>query len=163
VSHAITALLVPGHFDADAAVEWDLAPVSLRENLTLFHLTHYYTAYRQARHGFTEYFDLPSDAPGIFPREAVTATIAARLCGRPDPTFAVLFTDYFAGNGSQWAVVSVDGGPVRSVRTVNEALRALGVLAEPGSDEFDTVGLAAHRSTPEYLERYIDLCDELGV
>jgi hypothetical protein len=27
----------------------------------------------------------------------------------------------------------------------------------------DTVGLGAHRSRPEYLARYVALCDELGV
>ena len=29
-------------------------------------------------------------------------------------------------------------------------------------DEFDTVGLGAHRTQPDYLGRYVDLCDQLG-
>ncbi|WP_067900299.1 hypothetical protein [Nocardia vaccinii] len=89
-------------------------------------------------------------------------TIATELATRPDSTFAVVLTDYFGGIGEQWAAVSVDGGPVRSVNAINTALRALGIRATAGSDEFDTVGLAAHRSTPDYLNRYIDLCDEFG-
>jgi hypothetical protein len=34
---------------------------------------------------------------------------------------------------------------------------------ERGLDAFDTVGLGDHRSPPEHLERYRELCDELGV
>ena len=39
------------------------------------------------------------------------------------------------------------------------------VLSFPlaGEDEFATVGLGRHRRSPEYLDRYVDLCDELGV
>ena len=35
--------------------------------------------------------------------------------------------------------------------------------AEPPQDAFATIGLAGLRSNPEHLERYADLCDELGV
>lgn len=161
--HAITAMILPCPVSAEAADRWDLMPVSLRCDLTLLHVTHYYTAYWQARLGISSYFKLPSEAPGLFPREGVVTTIAAELATRPDPAFAVVLTDYFGGVGDQWAAVSVGGGPVRSVNTINTALRALGISATAGSDEFDTVGLAAHRSTPDYLDRYVDLCDELGV
>ncbi|MEV6432434.1 hypothetical protein [Nocardia sp. NPDC051463] len=161
--HAITALILPGAIDTDAVHTWDLVPVPLNNGLTLFHLTHYYTAYWQAAHGVTDRFDLPRQAPGLFPSEGVIATIAADLSARTDPTFALVFTDYFGGVGEQWAAVSNDGRAVRSVNTINEALRAIGIIAAPGSDEFDTTGLPDHRSTPDYLERYVDLCDELGV
>ncbi|MFD7843460.1 hypothetical protein ACFV4K_11070 [Nocardia sp. NPDC059764] len=163
MSHAITAMILPGTVDAGAADRWDLAPVPMRCDLTLFHVTHYYTAYWQAQLGISSYFELPSEAPGLFPREGVMMTIATELATRPDPTFAVVLTDYFGGAGDQWAVVSVDGGPMQSVNTINKALRALGISAVAGSDEFDTVGLAAHRSTPDYLDQYVDLCDKLGV
>jgi len=56
----------------------------------------------------------------------------------------------------------VDGRRERDVRDINAALRVLGVVAADGLDEFDTVGLAEHRSTPEALDRYEDLCDELA-
>ncbi|WP_174186138.1 hypothetical protein [Nocardia barduliensis] len=161
--HAITALVLPGAYDAEAAARWDLVPVPLHGSLTLFHLTHYYTAYWQAVRKVTDYVELPSEAPGLFPREGVVGLLAAELSGRSDPTFAVVFTEYFAGIGEQWATVSVAGGPLHSVSTINAALRSLGVTASAGMDEFDTVGLSTHRSTPDYLERYADLCDDLGV
>ncbi|MBB2909791.1 hypothetical protein FHS43_001037 [Streptosporangium becharense] len=30
-------------------------------------------------------------------------------------------------------------------------------------DEFDTIGLGTFRSNPDHRDRYIELCDELGV
>ncbi|WP_306363366.1 hypothetical protein [Nocardia sp. CC227C] len=166
MSHAITALILPDPISAEAADRWDLVAVPLPGDLTLLHVTHYYTAYWQARLGISSYLEIPSEAPGrpgLFPREGVVTTIAIELAARPDSSFAVVLTDYFGGTGEQWAAMSIGGRPVRSVNSINTALRALGVRATAGSDEFDTVGLAAHRSTPDYLDRYIDLCDELGV
>lgn len=75
----------------------------------------------------------------------------------------MIYTDYFAGVGDQWGGICLARGPIRSVSTINAALGMLGITAAPGLDEFDTVELGRHRSTPEYLERYIDLCDELDV
>ncbi len=162
--HAISALILPGPYNADAADKWDLAPVALSCDLTLFHLTHYYTAYWQASLGVTGYFDLgPKSPPPLFPTENVVAVLATELSARPEPTFAVVATGYFGGVGDQCAVVSIDGGPVHSVRLINDALHALGVRPAEGLDEFDTVGLGGHRSTPDYLDRYEDLCDELGI
>jgi hypothetical protein len=163
VPHAVTAMILPDPINAGAARSWDLVPVPLHGKLTMCHITHYYTAYWQARLGISNYIELPREAPSLFPREGVMATIATDLATRSGPSFAVVLTDYFGGSGDQWAVVSVDGGPVRSVNTINSALRTLGISAVTGSDEFDAVGLAAHRSTPDYLDRYVDLCDELGV
>jgi hypothetical protein len=51
---------------------------------------------------------------------------------------------------------------VGGVRDSNHALRVLGVRAVAGADEFDTVGLGRHRRTPACLDRYEDLCDDLG-
>lgn len=130
----------------------------------MFHVTLYYTAYWQALLGVTGHFERPSNASQLlFPTEKVVGVIAAELSSRPEPRFALVVTDYFAGVGSQAAVVSVDGGPIRPAGDINDALRALGATAAEGLDEFDTVGLDAHRSPPDYLDRYVDLCDELGV
>lgn len=54
-------------------------------------------------------------------------------------------------------------GAHSEARSINEALRALGVSRRKGVDEFDTGGLGADRHSPEYLERYVELCNELGV
>jgi hypothetical protein len=66
--------------------------------------------------------------------------------------------------GSQGAAVYA-GAELASDRitTINQALEYLGVQAQLGSDEFDTVGLSRHRSMPEYLSRYVDMAEELGV
>ncbi|NKY35643.1 hypothetical protein HGA13_21585 [Nocardia speluncae] len=162
--HAITALILAGPCQADAVDRWDLVPVPLRGDLTLFHLTHSYTAYWQAKLGIGGYFERPANASELlFPTEKIIGVVAAEITARPAPTFAVVVTEYFAGAGGQAAVVSVDGGPISPVDNINSALRVLGVVAAQGSDEFDTVGLSGHRSTPDYLDRYVDLCEDLGV
>ncbi|MEV6063835.1 hypothetical protein [Nocardia asteroides] len=163
MGHSITALIVPGVVNADAAAQWDLIPIPLQCGLTLHHLTHYYTAYWQASLGITEHVEPSPQPPILFPAEGVVKVIAADLSARADPTFAVVYTDYHAGVGDQWAATCIAGGTIRSASNINAALRMLGITAAPGLDEFDTVGLATHRSTPEYLDRYIDLCDGLGV
>ncbi|WP_378736720.1 hypothetical protein [Nocardia brasiliensis] len=161
--HSITALIVPGPYHADAADKWDLLPVPLRCDLTMFHVTHYYTAYWQGLLRVTGHFELaPSARRLLFPTENVIGVLARELSAQLEPAFALVVTDYFAGMGDQGAVVSIDGGPIRPVADINDALRALGVTAAEGLDEFDTVGLGNHRSTPDYLDRYVDLCEEIG-
>lgn len=44
-----------------------------------------------------------------------------------------------------------------------EALKYLGVEKGEHHDEFDAVGLGKYRSNPDYLEKYRDLADELGI
>jgi hypothetical protein len=91
---------------------------------------------------------------------------ALRSCGRAGP-FALVLTDYFGGVGDQWACLyDASGGRDPAVHTINDALRALGVRRGGSGDfvdEFDAVGLGAHRHTPERLEQYEALCDELGL
>jgi hypothetical protein len=167
VGHSISALIVDEPFDERAAREWDVIGLPIGQRLRLVHLSHYYTAYMQARRGETAMLDVPEDFPSVFPREAVVAGLAAALAadapiGGATP-FAVVMTDYFGGVGDQWACAFVAGRRVETVRDINAALRTMGVQAAEDLDEFDTVGLASHRSTPVYLDRYEDLCDETGV
>jgi hypothetical protein len=42
-------------------------------------------------------------------------------------------------------------------------LRALGIARRSDLDEFDTVGLSRHRSSPRHLDRYVALCDDFDV
>jgi hypothetical protein len=162
VGHHITALILAVPVDASAARGWDAVPVALAGGLTLVHVTHYYTAYWQATRGVTAELDVPAEFPPIFPRESVVELLAADLAGEPDPDYALVMTDYFGGAGGQWACGRT-GGRFGPASDINEALRALGVRAGAGQDEFDTVGLVAHRMSPEYLDRYEDLCEELGI
>ena len=160
-------MILPGPCDRHALTEWDAAEVPLGAGLSLVPLTHYYTAYWQARRGETGQLDLPAGLPSIFPSERVVLSLAAAVTHAADcariPTFALVMTDYFGGTGDQWACVFTAGQRIGGIRDINDALRVLGVRAVAGADEFDTVGLGRHRHAPDYLERYEDLCDDLGV
>lgn len=163
MGHAITAVVLRGPYDREAAAGFDLIGISLGHDLTLFHITHYYTAAWQKKLG------IEGDLPGVFPRglifptERVSAVLMRRITGR-EPVFAIIATDYFAGMGDQWAqVYRGEEAADPSITAISPALRWLGVAADPGRDEFDTVGLTDIRHTPESLDRYVDLCEELGV
>jgi hypothetical protein len=70
---------------------------------------------------------------------------------------AVLYmeTEYFGGEGFERSAVFRDSnvvlGPLDGAGAVNRALRALGIAAKPGQEEFDLVGLGRHRSLEEWL------------
>jgi len=71
---------------------------------------------------------------------------------------AYIETDYFGGTGEQAAIVWEDGRvrmPAQQARSgpINEALRLMGVRAGIMRDEFEAVGLGAHRSNDDWLER----------
>lgn len=96
---------------------------------------------------------IPDMAAGV-------ANIAEEL-SRSGPV-AYISTEYFGGAGGQDVVVW-DGGRVILQLSdgsegsiawpnspVSQALRTIGVKAEDGKDEFDTVGLGTHRSTDRW-------------
>jgi hypothetical protein len=76
---------------------------------------------------------------------------------------AHITTDYYGGVGAQTAVVWNKGQLVYKGNTayqedthctdrpINEALRYLGIIADPHLDEFDTVGLGQYRSNEDFL------------
>jgi hypothetical protein len=80
-----------------------------------------------------------------------------------DCPVAYVSTCYFGGQGGQNALVW-DCGSLRFSPTtprydqawphspISQALRAIGVVAEKGMDEFDTVGLGKHRHTHRWAE-----------
>ncbi|MBO3742535.1 hypothetical protein [Actinoplanes flavus] len=158
MGHQITALLVAEPFDEAAAREWDVEGLPLGHDLRLIHISLAYASYQQRLRRVGTLLDVPDDFPPIFPREAVLADLAASVTGRSPAPFAVIMTEYFGGVGDQWACVFHDGARVAAVEDINGALRALGVRPDAGFDEFDTVGLGAHRRTPDALDRY-DLLD----
>jgi len=140
-----------------------VAPVPLPQGLSLVHITHYFSAYWQARLGVTASLPVPADFPVTFPREAVLARLSGELAGNDEAPFGLIMTDYFGGYGDQWAIAVSPALPTPLVTgSVNEVLRALGVVAVAGKDEFDSVGLGEHSETPDYLDRYQDLCAEIG-
>lgn len=133
-------------------------------NLSLFHISHYYSACWQKITNSVGY--LPGEKPRnlLFPDEIIIFKIAKDITGIHEPKYAVIATDYFGGIGNQWAIV-YKGCKVSdsTINCINDALRHLGVKATNGKDEFDTVGLDRIRYTPEYLEKYIDISEELDV
>ncbi|MBB4635692.1 hypothetical protein [Longimicrobium terrae] len=162
MSHSICAIVLRGPFDAAAAATFDLAGIPLGDDLTLFPITHYYTACWQKTLGVQG--DLEGVFPPslIFPREHVISVLMERITGR-EPLFSVIATDYFGGVGEQWAQVYRGHAPADpSVTAINPALRLLGVKAKRGLDEFDTAGLDRIRHAPDSLDRYVDLAEELG-
>jgi hypothetical protein len=60
-----------------------------------------------------------------------------------------LETEYFGQVGQQLASVFEHGARTIETATVNEALRAIGVIARAGEDEWDTVGLDTQRVMPD--------------
>jgi hypothetical protein len=164
VGHNITAIVIADPFKAEIARELDLVAVPLSSPLTLFHVDHYYSAYWQAVRQCSKHLDVPSEFPGVFPRDGVLAHLVAELTGLERARFVLIQTEYFGGTGDQWACAFTgEHRETGSSATINDALRALGVARQANLDEFDTVGLSAHRRSPEYLDRYVELCDQLGV
>jgi hypothetical protein len=76
---------------------------------------------------------------------------------------AYISTYYFGGQGGQDAVVWDNGNVRFSPSTedysqvwpnspISQALRMIGVVAEEGQDEFDSLGLGKHRKTHQWAE-----------
>jgi hypothetical protein len=152
VAHHISAVLLRGPFDAKLSQCFDLRPISLAADLTLFPLTARYVDYWAERLGIPE-----NRFTGPLLNFDVVHHMIRRIA--PEPLFAVIETDYFGGRGTQSAAVyrgeaevtpgeSAGGGPI------NRALRLLGVVAVPPKDEFDTVGLGSYRNFYQVFGEY---------
>ena len=77
--------------------------------------------------------------------------------------YALVETDYFGGAGDQASAVYRKGRDLPLFASdrvphgaINEALKVIGVRAEAGADEFDTLGLGAYRNFEEYFDHYYD-------
>jgi hypothetical protein len=164
MGHNITALITCDAFEPRVARGLDLIAVPLVSPLTLFHVDRYYAAYWQAIRQCTEVLDVPDGFPVVFPRTGVLVQLVCELVDRRSPCFALIQTDYFGGIGGQWAC-AYTGARLDSDAnaSINSVLRMLGVVRRGDLDEFDTIGLGAHRTSPDHLARYVELCDELGV
>lgn len=156
MGHHISAIVLAVPWREEARSRFDLVAVPLA-GVTLFHIDHYYSEYWQTKLEWSGTLPRPAEAKGmLFPDEAVLAHIAAELAGDPATTFGLIHTDYFGGAGEQCAGLYVRTHLVTG-GSVNHVLRELGIVAANGLDEWDTIGLAAHRRAPEALERYHDM------
>ncbi|MFT3698201.1 MAG: hypothetical protein QM831_33980 [Kofleriaceae bacterium] len=164
MGHNITALVIAEPWREEARARFDLPAVQLTPEIAMFHITHYYGAYWQAKLGWRGTLSVPRG--GLFPDDAVLAHIAAELVGYEDVTFGIIVTEYFGGAGEQRAALYKRTHRITDDDTisVNAILKLLGVECADGLDEWDTVGLASHRSTPSgFYSKYEELCDEIGV
>lgn len=168
MGHNICALVIADPYDLAVAKSYGLHERLAHRHIVMFPIDHYWSAYWQAKRGNID-GALGTmlgfgNVPGIFPTEGVVRSVAQELTGRMSPKFAVIMSEYFGGHGEQWGVAFEGMKPlITSTDSVNAALRALGVERADGVDEWDTVGLGDYRSNPDHLERFRDLCDELGV
>lgn len=163
MGHAISAIIVKDSYDKKIADLFDLVGLGLGFDLTLFHIDSHYTEYWQARLKTKGLLEV-NDTPHIrFPNEFVISELVYKITGDRSRVFAVIATDYFGGIGGQFAN-AYKGSQVidKNVTSINEALKALGIsVLRPNPDEFDTVGLGKHCSTPDYLDNYGNLTEEL--
>jgi len=164
MGHNISAIILKGAYDEPQSQAFDLLGVELGHDLTLFPINHYYAACWQAKLRTQGVLDINGVDYRLYPRKMALAELVGLISLQEEPMYAIIATDYFGGTGDQWANVYRNKTLVdRNIRSINQALSRLGVNAEGGMDEFDTVGLSNHRSEPEYLDKYVDLADELGL
>jgi hypothetical protein len=162
VPHTISGVLIASPLRADIADAFDLRPQLQYESLSFLPVDHYYTAYWAHRLGIAEQFPIADGVPLTFPREHVLIAMLRDSTGIEQPDFAIVMTEYFGGIGGQWALPFRAAQP-QAYCSINAALAGLGVQRRDDCDEFDTVGLGAYRSNPDYLDKYVDLCDDLGL
>ncbi|EAY24433.1 hypothetical protein M23134_06287 [Microscilla marina ATCC 23134] len=165
MGHCITAIVLKGDYDQALAETFDLYGIPLGFDLHLFFIDHYYSAYWQEKLETTKVLDSAKGTNHlIYPNEfALVELLQMIVCSR-FVTFAVIVTDYFGGVGDQFAQVYQNTALVSPhFDTINKALEWLGVVPTKGLDAFDTVGLSKYRTNPDYLDKYADLADELGV
>lgn len=162
MAHQITALIIQGEYNREQAAEYDLRGITLESDLTLFFIDVYYTAYWQHSLDITKHLSISPPLQMLVPTEGVIAYLIEEITSA-ETEYTLISTDYCGGSGFQYAVVLQGRKPILSdPLTINEALIDLGVKPEEGKDAFDTIGLAQYRESPAHLNKYQDLCDELG-
>ncbi len=166
--HCINALILKGAYDKALAETYNLSGIDLGFDLTFFHVDYVYSIYWQHKLGTKGYLDIPNKDDNnylVFPTETIFAEISRRISNNPNVLFALIQTDYFAGEGNQFAAVYNNETLIsKEWNRINQVLKYLGVVKKEGLDEFDTVGLDNIRSMPDFLyEDYADFLDENGL
>lgn len=164
MSHEVCALVVAGRVDTRTALAMDLRAALVHDGISVFPINHNFSAYWAAKRGNRALLDLPEDISLVFPTEAVLRDLVREITRTDRPRFAIIETNYFGGMGDQWAA-AFDGEErlTPDDASINQALAALGVRSTSDRDEFEVIGLDRFRSNPEYLDTYVQLCEELGL
>ena len=164
MGHSINAIILKGEYNKEKAEKYDLKGVKLNFNLTMFFIDGFFTACWQKKLKKEGLLESNCNEVAWYPREFVIYELMKRISRNEQVKFALIFTDYFGGIGKQYANLYIEDQNVDlSLNTINKVLKHLGVEKGSHQDEFETVGLDRHRINPEYLEKYKDLADELGV
>ena len=164
MEHNISAIILKGKFNEEEAKKYDLIGIDLGQELTMFHVDLSFTAYWQIKLKTKGFLDNNCCNYRFYPAEYSISELMTRISLTEIPVFAVIATEFINGNGvSVGNVYKKDKIADSSVKTINGALAFLGVVNAPGQDEFETVGLLDHRSTPDYIEKYFDMIEKLGL
>lgn len=143
MGHAISAVILLGSFDLDRASHFDLRPIKCNDSLTIFPVNADYCDYWSKKLGQTDF---------LSKRPLLDCTVLHHMmCEIAEtPTFAIIETDYFGGNGDQAAVVYRGSEQIMKPQEgrrgpINNALKLLGVRSNLFIDAFTKVGLNQYR------------------
>lgn len=162
--HSITAIILKGKYDNELASKFELEGIELGFDLSMFFINGHYTAYWQKKLNVTGVLETNCPTITWYPSEKVVYELMKKIAGERNINYAVVMTDYFGGTGQQFAnLFENDRNVDLGINTISSALKALGVQKKNHHDEFDAVGLSNYRSNPNYLDKYADMADELGV
>jgi len=157
--HEVEALIAKTDHLATAARKFETATICpLTQGFSLLPITDALAKELLGSRSETE------DAPTRPPLEYLSDGLhALAVVISHDTPVAYISTFYFGGQGRQDAVVC-DKGSVRFSplttgysqgwpnSSISQALRMMGVIAEGGQDEFDSLGLGKHRKTHRWAE-----------
>jgi len=154
MGHRIDAVLLRGPYEEEKARAFDLKPILLTSEITLFPLDASYCDYWAENLKIGGWVD-----DGVTLNMRVVHHMIRSIAW--EPIFAVIQTNYFGGRGSQSAAAYCGTAELMAPETgsfgpINKALRHLGVQAAGDKDEFDTVGLSDHRGWKWELFRSYD-------
>lgn len=165
MAHSIAGVVVRGSVSLEQAAAFDTAVVGLPQGYSLVWLDIHHSEAWQKRLGLEGTLAVPAelgarDLAGMLPTERAVLEVVRRLSSRRPVEFVVLVTEYFGGVGSQLAVAFREEKAFPTDGGINAALQAIGAVAAPGLDAFDTLGLGAYRSLPdEVLARWASYDD----
>jgi hypothetical protein len=164
MGHSITAIILKGKFNQQIAEKYDLIATQLDFNLNMFFIDHYFTACWQKKLNLQGYLETNCKEVILFPSEMVIYDLMKKISKTEQPEFAIILTDYFGGIGNQYANIYKGKEHINlKINTISQALKYFGVKKGNHHDEFDAIGLGKYRVNPDFLEKYQDLADELGV
>ncbi len=157
MGHRVTAIIARGPANLEAAEEYDLPVMELKQGFELVHLDIWHRTYWEQKIKTESLREYTFSEGRMRLDDELTHYWARRLFeGKP---YALIETDYFGGIGTQAAAVYEEGCVKMSTEEggINKALRVLGVEAQEELDEFDSVELNRHRESSDYFEKYYEM------